>query len=196
MRIHVLIFSLSFVTFLPQLVAQNDSYVPDVKLTNDISYSSILVFGESSSKIAGGGVKFCNSKEFSKDTRFSIGPSVFMERSTFQKYLEAKNVKETHITILSPGINVKYKFNSCCFLQVDLTLIAGIETRVRIVPRASGRMEDDPRALSGLQLEETFFCRTFWKKKGLAGIGIYERIIDSDIYHSDFGAKAYLGLGW
>lgn len=196
MKIQILIFSLSFVTFLPQLDAQNDSYVANDNLTSNLSYSSLLAFGELSPKVVGGGLKFCSSVELSKSTRFSIGPSVFIERSYLAKHLEEKNVKEAHITLLSPGVNAKYQLNKNSYIQFDLTLIAGLETRVRYTPRASGRMEEDPRALSGLQFEQSFLSKTLWKKKGLLGIAFFERIIDSDINHLDAGAKLYVGLGW
>ncbi len=195
MRIQVLIFSLSFVLFLPQLDAQNDAYVSNDKPTTNLSHSSVMVFGELSTKIAGGAVKFCSSNPIDRSPQFSVGPSVFVERLIFQKYLEEKNMKAARITLLSPGVNAKYHLNNSCYVQVDLTLIAGIETRIRIIPRPSGRMDDDPRALSGLQLEQSFFCKTQGKKGVLVGVGIFERIMDSDVYHSDFGAKVYIGFG-
>lgn len=196
MRIQVLIFSLSFVTFLPSLVAQNDSYVSNEKLISNLPHSSVLAFGELSTKIAGGGIKFCTSNTLDIAPQFTIGPSVFVEQLNYSKYLEEKNVKGAHITLLSPGINAKYHLSNSCYVQVDLTLIAGIETRLRITPRPSGRMEDDPCALSGLQVEQSFFARTNGKKGMLVGVSIFERIIDSDIYHTDFGVKLYAGLGW
>ena len=198
MRIRVLIFSLSFVSFLPQLDAQNDAYVSNEKPISrlSLSHSSVLVFGELSTKIVGGGLKFCSSNPLDKTPQYSIGPSVFVEWFTLQKYYEEKNIRNARFTLLSPGVNAKYHLNNNCYVQVDLTLIAGIETRVRIAPGPSGRTEEDPIALSGLQFEQSFFGRTTGKKGVPFSISIFERIIGSDIYHSDFGAKVYVGFGW
>jgi len=195
MRISLLTFHV-FLIFLHAASAQSNLPVSDNGHDNNLLYSSVLAFGGLSTTTTGGGIKFCSSNALAKNPRFSIGPSVFAERLILQKYSEEKNVKEVHTTLLSPGLNTKYQMNRSCYLQLDLTLLIGMETRLRNTPRPSGRMEDDPRALSGLQLEQTFFYRALRGKQLQWGIGIFERVTDSNIYQADFGAKIYLGLGW
>ena len=195
MRISLLTLNLLLI-FLHAASAQSNLPVSDNGHDNNLLYSSVLAFGGLSTTTTGGGIKFCSSNALAKKTRFSIGPSVFAERLIVQKYSEEKNVKEVHTTLLSPGLNTKYQLNNSCYLQVDLTLLIGMETRHRNTPRPSGRMEDDPRALSGLQLEQTFFYRALREKRLQWGIGFFERITDSNIYQADFGGKIYLGFGW
>ena len=196
MRIQVLVFSFLVVIFLPQAKAQNIPFAPNDTVNYNLSFSSIQVFGDLSAKAAGGGLKFCGSTVLNINPRYSIGPSVFLERLIFPKYLEEKNVKEAHITFLSPGVNAKYGLNRFCYLQVDVTLLIGMETRVRIVPKPDGRTDEDPLPLSGLQLEQTIYYKTPGKKGVQLGIGLFERVTDSNIYHFDYGAKVYLGFGW
>ncbi|HET6227282.1 MAG TPA: hypothetical protein VFF27_13445 [Bacteroidia bacterium] len=191
------IFTLSFLcsSLLLSAKAITDSSNPDQN-PKTLSYSSVLLFPELSGKATGIGAKFCTSNLLNVNPKFSIGPSVFLERLVFPKYLEEKNIKNTRTTLLSPGLNGKYHLNPNCDLQLDLTLLIGFETRERIVPSASGRTVEDPKPLSGLQLEQTFFYRVSQKKGVQLGIGVFERITDSNIYHSDFGIKTYVGFGW